>query len=346
MLSRPISPGFVEDALAALSGHAVDSGNLVSRLCLPDSPGSWLTAAEFGRLWLALADGLDDEFFGLGLRPMRRGSFALMCQAAAGAGTLGAAIRRMTTFLGIAMDGPRGRLSTRDGLAILALDPLLSPRAAFAYRSYWLMVMGVSCWLVSARIPLRSLAFDCPAPPDRPDYESFFGVPVAFSQPATLLTFESTWLSRPLQRNEAALRRFLAAAPANILLRYRHDGGVTQRLRRLFAETSPSDWPDQKLAAQQLRMSEAILRRRLRSEGSSFAALKDAAAEVAALRLLSGGAKTIAEVASELGYSEPSAFYRAFRKWKGTSPAAYRAKTILAAPARVTAEDIAGARPD
>lgn len=328
MLSRPISPGFVQDALAALSGHDIDPGSLVARLGLPDGRATWLTAAEFGRLWIALSKTLDDEFFGLGLRPMRRGSFALMCQAAIGAPSLGAAIRRMTSFLGIAMDGPRGRLCVRDGLATLELDRLDSPRAAFAYRSYWLMVMGVSCWLVSARIPLRSLAFDCPAPPERPDYETFFGVPVAFSQPATLLTFESTWLGRPLQRNEAALRRFLAAAPANILLRYRHDGGVTQKLRRLFAETPPTNWPDQKMAARLLRMSEATLRRRLQSEGSSFATLKDSATEQVALKLLSIEATTIAEVASELGYSEPSAFYRAFRKWKGTSPAAYRATTI------------------
>lgn len=330
MLARPISPGFVQDALGALSGHPLDPASFVARLGLPDSPQSWLTAPEFGRLWIALAEALDDEFFGLGLRPMRRGSFALMCQAAVGADSLGVAIRRMTSFLGIAMDGPRGRLCVRDELATLELDRLLSPRAAFAYRSYWLMVMGVSSWLVSARIPLRSLAFDCPAPPDRPDYESFFGVPVAFSQPVTLLTFESAWLARPLQRNESALRRFLAAAPASILLRYRHDGGVTQKLLRLFAETPPSEWPDQKMAARQFRMSQATLRRRLQSEGRGFALLKESAAEQAALKLLSAEAKTIAEVAAELGYSEPSAFYRAFRKWKGTSPAAYRAKTITA----------------
>lgn len=330
MLARPISPGFVQDALGALSGHPLDPASFVGRLGLPASPPNWLTAAEFGRLWIALAEALDDEFFGLGLRPMRRGSFALMCQAAVGADSLGVAIRRMTSFLAIAMDGPRGRLCVRDGLATLELDRLLSPRAAFAYRSYWLMMMGVSSWLVSARIPLRSLAFDCPAPPDRPDYESFFGVPVAFSQPATLLTFESEWLGRPLQRNEAALRRFLAGAPANILLRYRHDGGVTQKLRRLFAETPPKDWPNQKLAARELRMSEATLRRRLQSEGSSFAILVDSATEQAALKLLSIEGTAIAEVAAELGYSEPSAFYRAFRKWKGTSPAAYRARTISA----------------
>ena len=330
MLARPISPSFVQDALSSLSGHALDPASFVARLGLPDSPQSWLTAAEFGRLWIALAEALDDEFFGLGLRPMRRGSFVLMCQAAVGAPSLGAAIRRMTSFLGIAMDGPRGRLNVRDGLAVLELDRLESSRAAFAYRSYWLMVMGVSCWLVSARIPLRSLAVDCPAPPDRSDYETFFGVPVAVSQSATLLTFESTWLARPVHRNEASLRRFLATAPANILLRYRHDGGITHKVRQRFAETPPPDWPTQKMAACQLRMSEATLRRRLQNEGNSFAALKDSAAEQAALRLLSVQTKTITEVAAELGYSEPSAFYRAFRKWKGTSPAAYRAKVLFA----------------
>lgn len=328
---RLISQGFVKDALVALSGQGIDPKEFLIRNGLPDGLDDWLTAAEFGRLWIALAAALDDEFFGLGLRPMRRGSFALMCQAALGAPDLGTAIRRMIAFLGVVMDGPRGRLSVREGLAALELDRLDSPRAAFAYRSYWLMVMGVGCWLVSARIPLCSLAFDCPAPPDRPDYENFFGVPVAFSRPVTLLTFESTWLARPLRRSEPALRRFLAAAPANILIRYRHSEGMAQKLRQLFAQTPPQDWPDQKEAARRFRMSEATLRRRLQSEGRSFSALKDAAAEQAAERLLAARGLTIAEVAAELGYSEPSAFYRAFRKWKGVSPAAYRVERIAAA---------------
>ena len=71
-------------------------------------------------------------------------------------------------------------------------------------------------------------------------------------------------------------------------------------------------------------MSVPTLRRRLRGEGQSFGTIKDELRFVAAERLLQENSLSVAEVAAELGYSEPSAFYRAFHKWMGQSPGRFR----------------------
>jgi AraC-like DNA-binding protein len=99
---------------------------------------------------------------------------------------------------------------------------------------------------------------------------------------------------------------------------------MAARVRHLLASQAPADWPDFPELARSFGMSTATLRRRLHAEGQSFAALKDARRATLARQFLQEASLSVADIATELGYSEPSAFYRAFRKWTGGSPAASR----------------------
>lgn len=78
------------------------------------------------------------------------------------AGTLERALRRALQFLNVVLDDPHGELRIRDGMAHVVLTDAGAPRPAFAYRAYWLILMGVACWLIGRRIPLRTLDFACP----------------------------------------------------------------------------------------------------------------------------------------------------------------------------------------
>jgi AraC-like DNA-binding protein len=71
-------------------------------------------------------------------------------------------------------------------------------------------------------------------------------------------------------------------------------------------------------------MTPATLRRRLRSEGQSFASIKEEIRSTLAQSLLRESDLSVADIACEVGFTEPSAFHRAFRKWTGASPAAFR----------------------
>ena len=71
-------------------------------------------------------------------------------------------------------------------------------------------------------------------------------------------------------------------------------------------------------------MPPSTLRHRLHDEGQSYAAIKDDIRRDLAVDLLLNTSRTIGEIAVQLGYSEPSAFFRAFRKWMGKSPEAFR----------------------
>ncbi len=319
-----IAPGFVEDALESVRVRGIDVAPLMAQIGLSERVTKPVTNVEYGRLWWLIAETINDEFFGLAARPMRPGSFNLLCHAVLHAGTLERALRRALQFLNVVLDDPQGELRIRDGMAHVVLTDAGPPRPAFAYRAYWLILMGVVCWLIGRRIPLRTLDFACPAPIHRQDYHKFFGAPVLFDQPVTRLVFSSSYLSLPIIRSDVALESFLREAPANILIRYRHDNDLSARVRAQLNALPMADWPSLEELARGLGMSVPTLRRRLRGEGQSFGTIKDELRFVTAERLLQESSLSVAEVAAELGYSEPSAFYRAFHKWMGQSPGRFR----------------------
>lgn len=321
-----ITSGFVEDALECLRIRGIDPVPILAAAGLPDKVEAPVTNIEYGHLWWQIAQTINDEFFGLAARPMRPGSFNLLVRAVLHSGSLERALHHALQFLTIVLDEPAGKLHVQDGLATITLRDRGGPRSAFAYRAYWLILMGIACWLVGRRIALRHLDFACPAPPNRQDYHQFFGAPVLFDQAVTSLSFSSSYLSLPIVRSDAAMESFLREAPANILIRYRHDNDLSSRIKSRLNRISHSDWPGIDELARELGMSTATMRRRLRGEGESFVSIKDELRFARAQALLGERRLSIAEIAGELGYSEPSAFYRAFLGWSGQTPASFRKK--------------------
>ncbi|MNE48023.1 HTH-type transcriptional regulator VirS [compost metagenome] len=107
-------------------------------------------------------------------------------------------------------------------------------------------------------------------------------------------------------------------------MRYRYDAGTAAAVRRRLTQREPADWTSFAILATDMRMSSSTLRHRLHDEGQSYAGIKDEIRRDLACGMLTNTGETVSEIATRLGYSEPSAFYRAFRKWMGLSPEAFR----------------------
>ena len=82
--------------------------------------------------------------------------------------------------------------------------------------------------------------------------------------------------------------------------------------------------PDFDTLAAELNMTAVTLRRRLREEGASYQEIKDQLRRDLAISYLSHSRRSVVDIALELGFSERSAFHRAFRKWTGASPGEFR----------------------
>lgn len=319
-----IAARFVEEALDCLRRRGITTEPVLLSAGLPPHVTEPVSAERYGELWRSIAAIIDDEFFGLGGRPMRVGSFSLLCHCVLHAETLEQALKRALHFLRVTLDDPYGELLITEGLVQILLKNSGDERSAFAYRTYWIILHGLACWLVGRRIPLRLVDFRCSEPNQSTEYSVLFGAPVRFDQPVSRLAFDAAYLKLPPVRNDQALKQFLRSAPANILVRYRYDAGLAASIRRRLRHLSPLTWPSFDELARQMRMPSSTLRHRLQQERQSFSSIKDEIRRDLAVEWLQCTDRPVSDIAIELGYTEPSAFHRAFRKWTSQSPGVFR----------------------
>jgi AraC-like DNA-binding protein len=185
------------------------------------------------------------------------------------------------------------------------------------------MVYGLACWLIGRRIPVLAAEFAYPCPSHSPEYPALFSSTMRFDQPLTRLLFDASLLDLPIVQSERTAKDFLRIAPENILLKYKNTQSLAARIRRRLRQR-PDEIPELDTMAREMNTAPATLRRKLKAEGQSYQAIKDEVRRDLAITYLSGTNKSIREIALELGFLEPSAFHRAFRKWAHTSPGAYR----------------------
>jgi AraC-like DNA-binding protein len=100
------------------------------------------------------------------------------------------------------------------------------------------------------------------------------------------------------------------------------------RIREIIAEELVRGEPSLERVAKRMATSGRTLRRRLEENGTTFRALLDAARADLARSYVQDRRISLSEVAFMIGFSEPSAFNRAFKRWTDTTPAAWRARGV------------------
>jgi AraC-like DNA-binding protein len=302
---------------------------------LLEVPDARVPAASFHALWLAVAEELDDEFFGLDRRRMKVGSFALLCQAAVGAGSLERALKRSLRAFSTFLDDIDGELR-RDGddaVVVLANRIVAPPARRFADETLLVLVHGLASWLIGQRIALLRADFAQDQPPHAAEYRVMYSQQLRFDAERTALRFDARLLDAPVVQGEAALKTFLRSAPQSVFLKYKNTDSWTARLRRKLRGHigTPDDWPTLEQVADEFHVAASTLRRRLEAEGATYQSVKDSLRRDAAIHhLLTQPSWSIAEVASAVGFQDASAFHRAFKKWSGAQPGEYRARQGIA----------------
>ncbi|MEV0257646.1 AraC family transcriptional regulator [Streptomyces sp. NPDC050732] len=333
MARRTITVHHVRAVLRGAERRGVDTvpllrGAQIPPLLLGDDRAR-VTAPQFVRLFRELYRVTQDEFLGLGSAVSRPGTFAMMCRASLGCGDLGSAVRRGVAFYGLFPGGPDLVLERRADEAVFGVRDDLE-QDYFLAECLVIIWHRLCSWLIGRRIPLRWAEFGHPPPPHKDEYGLLFGCAVRFGAARTGAGFDPHWLDAPLIRDEAALDEMLRRAPFELLSRREYGTTVAEQVRRVLARalrTSPR-LPSLGEIAARLAVSPATLRRRLAEESTSYQQLKDAVRRDAAIAGLVEGREPIAELAARLGFSEDTAFHRAFRRWTGTTPGAYRTETV------------------
>ncbi|MFT6274776.1 MAG: AraC-like DNA-binding protein [Halioglobus sp.] len=291
-----------------------------------------VSAMQYSRVYQHVLHLLQDETFGAnGSSMVTPGGFRMMCYCIISCDNLGQAIKRASEFYKTFFD-ERGQLYAnfteqyaRVGYhALHTSDTRVAAADAYGL-SMWHRFFG---WLCGRAIELKRVDFSGEAPLRLERYERLFGCPLNFSQSYDLLYFNSECLAWPVVHTEHSLREFLRTAPYQLLIMEEDPAGnnLSAQVKAIIGHDFKDGFPDFETISAALNMSAPTLRRRLKREGTTFQQLKDSSRCSAAKLHLNRPELSINEVAVQLGFTDPSAFHRSFKKWTGQTPGQFRTR--------------------
>ncbi|WP_111497773.1 AraC family transcriptional regulator [Marinobacter bohaiensis] len=332
MAKLTVSGHFVRAALGGAQQQALDTDALLRTAGIaPErlrAPGARVSSGQFTRLMQVIWETMADEFMGLGPRRCHPGTFATLCTLVIGHSTLRGGLQRAHQFSRLFDGTVCMRLEEREdsgqvALVLEASGTLADPQY-FLRESILVIWHRLFSWLIGQAITLDGARFDYPPPTHADEYRHIFHCPLTFNAERTELLFDRRFLAAPIIRDRPELRRFLKTSPADLLARPDEGHSFTGRIRALIGRDFSRALPDFEWIASELHVSPQTLRRRLKQENTSFQEIKDLLRRDLAIYYLSRGDRPINDIAHDVGFTEPSTFHRAFKKWTGMTPGAWR----------------------
>jgi AraC-like DNA-binding protein len=178
----------------------------------------------------------------------------------------------------------------------------------------------------------REVHFRHAAPPYVAEYERIFACPVRFGQPANQLLFDRALLDVPQPHRDDSLCELLCERADQLLAVQSATDRLGERIIELL-KLRPEDAAPTRIA-HSLGLTPRSLQRRLQASQLSLSRLVDAARRDVACASLRMPDAAIKDIAYRLGFSEPSAFHRAFKRWTGMTPAQFRESVVPSAANR------------
>jgi AraC-like DNA-binding protein len=270
-----------------------------------------------------------DEALGLHIaEKASEAAFDLVAHLIAHAPTLREGIDLCLRFQRVFADDSELSLEEKDQIARVRLTfPRTSPRADRSHAEFVMAGLSRMIRAFGARSGPKAIYFEHPRPDHHQEYTRIFGGAERFRQRFTGIDLDPRLLDRPQLHHHAELHQVLRSQAERELDRLTRGVKLAERLKQHLIARSPLGGPpDMTVVARDLGMSERSLRRRLTEEGVSYKAIVNEAFSTAATWLLADSKRTIQETAHALGFSDPTAFHRAFKRWTGMTPKQFREK--------------------
>lgn len=274
-------------------------------------------------LWNRAAAATGDAAFGVhAAEQLPPGLFDVVEYAALSSATLREALAQLCRYQRLVTEVAR---YTLDGDTLrLDYDLGASPAPPSPHAREYLLatVVAKARQATGLARPARALHFRHAAPATLDEQRRFFACPLRFDAAHDQIDLDPAALSASLVRADPALRAVLDRHAQALLAELPDDARASTRVSRWLVGNLVT--ANIRVAAAHLGLSERSLQRRLREEGTAFEALLEAARRQEAMRLLADDRLAVAEIAFLLGFSEASAFHRAFKRWTSVTPAAFR----------------------
>ena len=290
----------------------------------------WMvTDAAHYALWETIMDELDDAD-GFPIRFARRVSvdnYGALGLAEKTALSARQALERRIRYLVVL--SPTSNYSLREGCdsgyLILGREGERRLGMRCANEAALAEVLGMLRQITGEHITPRSVWFKHRQPSNVRDHAEYFGCELRFGQEVDGIEFTKTSLETPVQKADNGLSRFLLAQLDLQLEAVSQHAPIEREIKQAIGDALSGGVPKMEEVARHIGMSGRTLHRRLAESQLTFTDLVDETRQQLAESLLARTEHPLAEVAFLVGFSEQSAFQRAFKRWNGDTPGAYRA---------------------
>lgn len=334
-LESKVSVGFLRDIMY----FAVSRGASLAELCRsagisPDllaSPDAKIAGHIVQKIWRKAEDLTCDADIGLHLgEAIHPSTLGLVGFVMLSCANLGEALEKLIRYTNLLTDGVQGKLVKKGLLAEIEIEItrdrenylLETPRQPM--ETSFSAIATIVRILAGKPFPIREMRFSHERPPEIAEHQRVFAAPVLFGQKTDKMIFAVEALSYPvLLANRDLLPAFEVQAE-QILLELDKQETRSSQVQRKIIKKLTGDIPSITDVAREMGMSERTLQRELAAENTTFRELLDAARRELAFKHLQNEKVPVAEISFLLGFSEPSAFHRSFKRWTGKTPHVFR----------------------
>ena len=289
-------------------------------------PGFRLSLYRTFKLLKLAEEATGDPHVGLLLgRHVQPKSYEVLGYALMSRSNLQQAIEQLIRFDALIWDVGGTRFFHEAEHAVLELNPLYVPWVP--PQAFELAISGQVAfgrWITGFQGAPSCVMFRHGCRGERQVYETVFGCDVQFNAPRNAVLFPQDYLQLPLRYADPALAQIMIGTGQRLLERYREETNIANEARALIHELLPLGEQHLENVARRLEMNGPQLSRRLQSAGYKYPDLVDEVRQDLAQHYLARHELALTDIAFLLGFSEQSAFTRAFKRWTGKAPVHYR----------------------
>ncbi|TGE20336.1 AraC family transcriptional regulator [Hymenobacter aquaticus] len=326
-----LSVGLLNVMLWATTQAGADYAELCQKLDLTPAqltdPDARVPIATIQQLWAEAVRVTQDPHLSLHLgEKVGLGDIGILGYVMSHCPTLGAALNQLVRYQDVACSGVK--LTVRREVELCWLDMAITS-AAIIYPEY-VINSEFSTYLTAFRAltgqPLapRELHLAYPEPADTQEHERVFApARLVFGTAQSSISFDVALLDLPIINANPVLFPLFEQHAAALLSRLRQPS-LPDQVKHEIVDLLKGAEPTLATVADRLTMGVRTLQLKLKETGHTYQQLLDSVRHELACRHLRDAQFSTTDIAFLLGYSEPSAFVRSFKKWTGQTPGAFR----------------------
>lgn len=300
---------------------------------ITQSPDSRLALGALHILTEKAARMTGDEHIGLHAGEVFAGFSNILGYILMNCATVGEAIEKYCAYQKITDEGRSIKLQIKDSHAIIEVVVM---EEALAKERHLIDHMLSGLLTYFKRLTKREIStpnlievrFAYKAPDDISEYRRIFPCKLIFGSPMSALVFNSATLDTPIPQPNKDLLTVFERYAVELLAKLTEADSYTNKVNRMIIKLLRGETPTIEEVARELAMSVRNLQLKLKEQGTTYSAILDDVRRDLAMRYLKDREVPIAEISYLLGFSEPSAFHRCFKKWTNSTPAKFRVMNV------------------